>query len=76
MFALREIGLSTAYSLTGQTLSGTEIGPTDSQLDIEDPVGKSGAVFDQVGETIYSSMEGIFVWIAHRTAITQTRSAN
>lgn len=66
MFALREIaGMSVA---SGHRGSATTIDPTDGSLDIEDPIGKPGNVFDKVGADIYQLVESLAHWIVDEDA--------
>lgn len=69
MYALREIADVGSDGGVGKATHERRIaGPTDSTLDIEDPMGKPAAVFDQVGGVIQQSMYGVIEWITQRQA--------
>lgn len=67
MFALRELKSIGPRDNEGRR-SLPDFGPTDSQLDIEDPINKPGEVFDRVGDVIFESMAPVIAWIGrHET---------
>ena len=63
MYALREL------SCNQDTLP--EMSPTDSRLDIADPIGRSPAVFDQVATEIESSISTLIAWIGDFMELSQ-----
>ncbi|WP_081906663.1 MULTISPECIES: hypothetical protein [Actinomycetes] len=65
MFALRELNPAGRGDAAG-VRSRAGFGPTDSQLDIEDPINRPGEVFDRIGGVIFESMAPVIAWIGRR----------
>lgn len=66
MYALREI-VGTAVK-SGRMDGATATDPTDGSLDIEDPIGKPGNIFDNVGAEIYQLIDSLAYWITDENA--------
>lgn len=74
MYALQEIANSHFASVEGGTALSD---PTDSRLDIDDPIGRTDAFFERVAGEIERSVVGVCEWIAAQSsaAIVQRHEA-
>ncbi|WP_281268308.1 low molecular weight phosphotyrosine protein phosphatase [Williamsia limnetica] len=69
MFATREVPDDDPSDTEPNRTTVRSNDPTDARLDIEDPIGRPGGVFDRIESDIEESMNGLILWIKHQLKI-------